>query len=54
MEEVTGHLGVATGAFPARRLWVNPDCRLKTRGYPEVRATLTNLVAAARQVRTQL
>ncbi|KPM55423.1 5-methyltetrahydropteroyltriglutamate--homocysteine methyltransferase [Frankia sp. R43] len=52
--EITEHLRVATDVFPARRLWVNPDCGLKTRGYPEVRETLTNLVAAARQVRTQV
>ena len=54
VEEIAGHLYTATGAFPAQRLWVNPDCGLKTRGYPEVRATLTNLVTAARRVRTEL
>ncbi len=54
VQEITEHLRIATDAFPATRLWVNPDCGLKTRGYPEVRATLTNLVAATRQVRTQL
>jgi 5-methyltetrahydropteroyltriglutamate--homocysteine methyltransferase len=54
IEEITGHLRVATAAFPAQRLWVNPDCGLKTRGYAEVRATLANLVAATRQVRAQL
>ncbi|WP_256788659.1 5-methyltetrahydropteroyltriglutamate--homocysteine S-methyltransferase [Frankia sp. AvcI1] len=52
--EIAEHLRVATDAFPAARLWVNPDCGLKTRDYPEVRATLTNLVAATRQLRAQL
>lgn len=33
------------------RLWVNPDCGLKTRGETEVVASLRNLVAAARSVR---
>ena len=33
------------------RLWVNPDCGLKTRGYAETDAALRNLVAAARQAR---
>jgi 5-methyltetrahydropteroyltriglutamate--homocysteine methyltransferase len=33
------------------RLWVNPDCGLKTRDYPEVLASLRNMVAAARTVR---
>ncbi|MGC3023034.1 5-methyltetrahydropteroyltriglutamate--homocysteine S-methyltransferase [Brevibacterium sp. FAM 24630] len=37
---------------PADRLWINPDCGLKTRGYPEVRAALANLVAARDEVLT--
>ncbi|WP_411136080.1 5-methyltetrahydropteroyltriglutamate--homocysteine S-methyltransferase [Streptomyces sp. C10] len=41
-------------AIPAERLWVNPDCGLKTRGWPEVRAALENLVAAAREIRGSL
>ena len=41
-------------AIPAERLWVNPDCGLKTRGWPETRASLGNLVAAARTVRDEL
>ncbi|MER5793903.1 5-methyltetrahydropteroyltriglutamate--homocysteine S-methyltransferase [Streptomyces sp. NPDC001980] len=47
---------VRTGlaAIPAERLWVNPDCGLKTRGWPEVRTSLENLVAAARSVRAEL
>ncbi|WP_329440841.1 5-methyltetrahydropteroyltriglutamate--homocysteine S-methyltransferase [Streptomyces sp. NBC_01426] len=40
-------------AIPAERLWVNPDCGLKTRGWTETRASLENLVAAAREVRTE-
>ncbi|MFE6939470.1 5-methyltetrahydropteroyltriglutamate--homocysteine S-methyltransferase [Streptomyces chartreusis] len=41
-------------AIPAERLWVNPDCGLKTRGWLETRASLENLVAAARTVRGEL
>lgn len=41
-------------AIPAERLWVNPDCGLKTRDWPETRASLENLVAAAREVRSEL
>ncbi|MFF9912610.1 5-methyltetrahydropteroyltriglutamate--homocysteine S-methyltransferase [Streptomyces sp. NPDC013457] len=41
-------------AIPAERLWVNPDCGLKTRGWPETRASLENLVAAAREIRAEL
>ncbi|GHJ37442.1 5-methyltetrahydropteroyltriglutamate--homocysteine S-methyltransferase [Streptomyces sp. TS71-3] len=40
--------------IPAERLWVNPDCGLKTRGWPEAGASLENLVAAAREIRTEL
>lgn len=36
-------------AIPAERLWVNPDCGLKTRGWTEIRASLENLVAAVRE-----
>ncbi|MGW2228645.1 5-methyltetrahydropteroyltriglutamate--homocysteine S-methyltransferase [Streptomyces formicae] len=41
-------------AIPPERLWVNPDCGLKTRGWPETRASLENLVDAARTVRGEL
>ncbi|RBO53843.1 5-methyltetrahydropteroyltriglutamate--homocysteine S-methyltransferase [Rhodovulum sp. BSW8] len=49
--EMTALLAKATKAIPAERLWVNPDCGLKTRAWPEVRASLANLVAAAKGVR---
>ena len=35
----------------ASRLWVNPDCGLKTRGWPETRQALANMVTAARRLR---
>jgi 5-methyltetrahydropteroyltriglutamate--homocysteine methyltransferase len=41
----------ALQVIPAERLWVNPDCGLKTRGWPETEAALANMVAAAKQVR---
>lgn len=41
----------ARAVIPDDRLWVNPDCGLKTRGWPEVEAALTNMVAAARLLR---
>jgi 5-methyltetrahydropteroyltriglutamate--homocysteine methyltransferase len=50
-EEITEALRRAVAAVPADRLWVNPDCGLKTRGYPEVEASLTHLVAAATEIR---
>jgi 5-methyltetrahydropteroyltriglutamate--homocysteine methyltransferase len=51
--EVEQRLRDAAQAFPAERLWVNPDCGLKTRGYAEVRASLANLVTAAQAVRAE-
>lgn len=40
--------------IPAQKVWINPDCGLKTRGIAETRQSLTNLVAAARAVRAEL
>uniref|UniRef100_A0A6N2KSG1 Cobalamin-independent methionine synthase MetE C-terminal/archaeal domain-containing protein n=1 Tax=Salix viminalis TaxID=40686 RepID=A0A6N2KSG1_SALVM len=34
-------------------LWVNPDCGLKTRKYAEVKPALSNMVAAAKRLRTK-
>ncbi|WTW94142.1 5-methyltetrahydropteroyltriglutamate--homocysteine S-methyltransferase [Streptomycetaceae bacterium NBC_01309] len=53
-EEAAALLRKGLEAIPAERLWVNPDCGLKTRGWPETRASLENLVAAARAVRAEL
>ena len=53
-DEIAGRLRAAIEAFPAKRLWVNPDCGLKTRGYDEVRASLANLVSATKAVRATL
>ncbi|MFJ6080415.1 5-methyltetrahydropteroyltriglutamate--homocysteine S-methyltransferase [Streptomyces sp. NPDC092369] len=53
-EEAADLLRTGLKAIPAERLWVNPDCGLKTRGWPETRASLENLVAAARRVREEL
>ena len=41
----------AAERIPAERLWVNPDCGLKTRQWNEVIPALTNLVSAARTLR---
>jgi len=50
MAEILAHAGQV---LPARQLWVNPDCGLKTRGWPEVEEALNNMVKAARWVRLQ-
>ncbi|GAB7187309.1 5-methyltetrahydropteroyltriglutamate--homocysteine S-methyltransferase [Kitasatospora sp. Ki12] len=53
-EEAVELLRAGLAAIPAERLWVNPDCGLKTRGWPETRASLDSLVAAARRLRAEL
>ena len=50
-EEIEENLRRALRAVEPARLWVNPDCGLKTRAYPETEASLRNMVAAARRVR---
>ena len=52
--EVGELVTAALDALPARRLWINPDCGLKTRGYEEVETALTHLVQAAREARTRV
>jgi 5-methyltetrahydropteroyltriglutamate--homocysteine methyltransferase len=49
--ELRERLLAATQRFPVERLWVNPDCGLKTRGGAETVDSLRNLVAATREVR---
>ncbi|MCO6055107.1 5-methyltetrahydropteroyltriglutamate--homocysteine S-methyltransferase [Pseudomonas sp. MOB-449] len=51
--EMAALLRKATRRIPAERLWVNPDCGLKTRAWPETEAALVNMVAAARQLRAE-
>jgi len=50
-EEMAELLLRAGMVLPAARLWVNPDCGLKTRAWPEVEAALANMVDAARLAR---
>ena len=53
-EQMLRLLTLAAARIPCERLWVNPDCGLKTRGWPETEAALINMVAAARQARQRL
>ena len=48
---IVGLMRKAAERIPARRLWVNPDCGLKTRQWDEVVPALANMVAAARTLR---
>lgn len=54
VEEMVDLLRRALKVVPAERLWVNPDCGLKTRGWPECLQALQNMVQAAALVRAEL
>src|SRR5262245_52855040 len=53
VESMVRLLDRASAVIPLQRLWVNPDCGLKTRGWPETELALANMVEAARQRRSQ-
>lgn len=52
-EEIKAALQKMLDRIPAEKLWVNPDCGLKTRGSEETVPSLENLVAAAREIRSK-
>ena len=53
-EEIVRLMEKAAKVVPAERLWINPDCGLKTRDWPEVETALGNMVAAAKTLRQRL
>jgi len=53
-EEVKGRIMRGAGVLPAERIWVDPDCGLKTRTVDEARAKLTAMMAGVREVRATL
>ncbi|MBD9470843.1 5-methyltetrahydropteroyltriglutamate--homocysteine S-methyltransferase [Pseudoxanthomonas sp. PXM01] len=52
--EMIDLLEKARAVLAPEQIWVNPDCGLKTRGWPEVREALTRMVAAAQAMRSGL
>jgi 5-methyltetrahydropteroyltriglutamate--homocysteine methyltransferase len=52
--EMVDLLEKAAQVVPIERLWINPDCGLKTRQWDQVIPALTNMVAAAQTIRQQL
>ena len=54
VEEIQEHIDAALKYVDAERLWINPDCGLKTRGWQETKAALENMVEATRNVRAEL
>jgi 5-methyltetrahydropteroyltriglutamate--homocysteine methyltransferase len=53
-EDMIALLRRATTVLDPGQVWVNPDCGLKTRQWPEVTRSLTGMVRAARQLREEL
>ena len=51
VDEMATLLEKASALLPAGNLWVNPDCGLKTRKWPETQTALVNMVQAAKQLR---
>ena len=51
VREITSLIESAIAEIPERRVWVNPDCGLKTRAYAETVSSLANIVEATRFVR---
>lgn len=52
-DEIVAALGKMLAKIPREKLWVNPDCGLKTRGWTETVPSLENLVGAARKLRNE-
>jgi len=52
-EEIVVMLTATLAVLPSERVWVNPDCGLKTRTWDEVTPALARMVAAAQQVRAR-
>ncbi|MEN0054000.1 MAG: 5-methyltetrahydropteroyltriglutamate--homocysteine S-methyltransferase [Mucilaginibacter sp.] len=51
VDEMVSLIEKASALLPAGNLWVNPDCGLKTRKWPETQIALINMVSAAKQLR---
>ena len=54
VEELERVLTSMLEKLSASKLWINPDCGLKTRAYPETLASLKNMVEATKNIRAKL
>jgi 5-methyltetrahydropteroyltriglutamate--homocysteine methyltransferase len=54
VDEMVDLLKKALAVIPERNLWVNPDCGLKTRKWPETKAAIDNMIAASKLLREEL
>ena len=53
-EELEHQIKMLIKVIPAERLWINPDCGLKTRKWEEVKPSLKNMVDAVMEIRKTL
>ncbi|MCG3675748.1 5-methyltetrahydropteroyltriglutamate--homocysteine S-methyltransferase [Aliarcobacter butzleri] len=51
VEEMVNQIKALIEVLPKEQLWINPDCGLKTRKWPEVKQSLINLVEAVKIVK---
>ena len=51
VEAIIKRVSESAAKIPKQRLWINPDCGLKTRRWPEIEAALKNMVSAAARLR---
>lgn len=54
VEEITQTIKTILTKVPLEKVWINPDCGLKTRGVPETRASLANMTKAVKEIRKGL
>ena len=54
VEEIEHTIRAILAKVPTERVWISPDCGLKTRGIPETKASLVNLTQATRNIREEL
>lgn len=51
VEEIAAQINALLKVLPKSQLWINPDCGLKTRKWPEVKPSLENMVKAVKIIR---
>ena len=54
VQEISHLTEKAASVVPLENLWVNPDCGLKTRAWPETEAALINMMTATKKLRQTL
>ena len=53
VEEIVNVIHIMLTKINKDKLWINPDCGLKTRAVPETNASLKNVVKATKQIRSK-